>query len=442
MNTVGFISLGCPKNQIDGECMLALLDEYGFEICDPYDGVDVVIVNTCGFIESAKKEAIENILDMVELKEEGTVGKIVVTGCLAERYKDEILTEFPEVDAVVGIGANGSIADICKQVIEGERVATFPPKEEAPMCGQRVLTTPEYYAYLKIADGCNNRCTYCAIPMIRGNYRSREMDDIVDEARQLAEKGVKELIIVAQDTTLYGKDIYGRLALPELLTKLAEIDGIHWIRMMYCYPDEFTDELIEVMATQPKVLHYVDLPLQHADDSVLKRMNRRGTQQQVKELIKKLRERMDDIVIRTTMITGFPGETEEAFENLALFVNETEFDCLGCFSYSAEEGTPAADFDDQIDERTKDKRRDIIMNDQYNIVVDKHSRLIGKTLEVLVESYDAYSDSYTGRSYMDAPEIDCSVKFTAQGVYDEGDFCFVKIFDTDEYDLIGKVIEV
>ncbi len=438
MNTVGFISLGCPKNQIDGECLLALLDANGFEIADPYDGVDAVVINTCGFIESAKKEAIESILEMAQLKEDGIVGKIIVTGCLAERYKDEILNEMPEVDAVTGIGANSNIADICRRVIDGERIGIFPAKDELPLNGERVLTTPEYYAYLKIADGCNNCCTYCAIPSIRGKYRSREIDDIIEEAKSLAEKGVKELILVAQDTTLYGKDIYGELKLPELLSKLNDIDGIHWIRMLYCYPDEFTDELIEAMATLPKVLHYVDLPLQHADDEVLRRMNRRGNRQQVKELISKLRTRMPDIAIRTTFITGFPGETEEAFENLALFVNETEFDHLGCFAYSAEEGTPAADFEDQLDERTKLDRQDIIMNDQYSIVLDKHNRLIGKQVEVIVEGYDAYSDSYTGRTYMDAPEIDCCIKFTSDNDYGEGDFCTVTIINTDEYDLIGE----
>ncbi len=438
MSTVGFISLGCPKNQIDGECLLASLDAKGFEIADPYEGVDIVIINTCGFIESAKKEAIENILDMAQLKEDGLVGKIIVTGCLAERYKEEILNEIPEVDAVVGIGANGNIVDICNRVLEDETVGEFPPKDCLPLNGGRILTTPEHYAYLKIADGCNNRCTYCAIPEIRGNYRSREIEDIIDEAKQLSEKGVKELILVAQDTTLYGKDIYGELKLPTLLDRLCEIDGIHWIRMLYCYPDEFTDELIETIASQPKVLNYIDLPLQHADNNVLRRMNRRGTQAQIKELIAKLRARIPDIMIRTTFITGFPGETEEEFENLALFVNETEFDHLGCFAFSPEEGTPAADFDDQIDERTKAKRQDIIMNDQYMIVQDKHSRHIGKTFEVLIEAYDAYSDSYTGRTYMDAPEIDCCVKFTCDTPLAEGEFCKVKIFEIDEYDLIGE----
>ena len=439
MKTVGFISLGCPKNQIDGECLLAQLDAAGYTVADPYDGVDIAIVNTCGFIEDAKKEAIENILDMVQLKEDGTVRKVVVTGCLAERYQNEILDEIPEVDAVVGIGANRDIAAICDRVLADETVTEFPAKEELPLNGERVLTTPEYYAYLKIADGCNNCCTYCAIPQIRGAFRSREMDDIVDEAAQLAEKGVKELILVAQDTTLYGQDLYGHLALPELLKKLCAIDGIHWIRLLYCYPDEFTDELIDVMAAEEKVLHYVDLPLQHANDTILKRMNRRCTAEQATALIEKLRERIPDIVIRTTFITGFPGEGEEEFEDLAVFVNETEFDCLGCFAYSAEEGTPAAEFEDQVEERTRNDRKEIIMNDQYNIMLEKHEALIGETFDVLVEGYDEYSDSYFGRTYRDAPEIDSVIKFTLPDELNEGDFCKVKVFSVDEYDLIGEV---
>ena len=438
MKTVGFISLGCPKNQIDGECLLAQLDAAGYTVADPYDGVDVVIVNTCGFIEDAKKEAIENILDMVQLKEDGVVGKVVVTGCLAQRYQEEVLDEIPEVDAVVGIGANRDIVAVCDRVLADETVTEFPAQEELPLSGERVLTTPEYYAYLKIAEGCNNCCTYCAIPQIRGAYRSREMDDIADEAAQLAEKGVKELILVAQDTTLYGKDLYGYLALPELLKKLCAIDGIHWIRLLYCYPDEFTDELIDVMATEEKVLHYVDLPLQHANDTILKRMNRRCTAEQTAELIEKLRERIPDIVIRTTFITGFPGEGEEEFEDLAVFVNEIEFDCLGCFAYSAEDGTPAAEFVDQVDERTKNDRKEIIMNDQYGIMLEKHEALIGESFEVLVEGYDEYSDSYFGRTYRDAPEIDSVIRFTAPFDLNEGDFCEVKVFGVDEYDLIGE----
>ena len=439
MKTVGFISLGCPKNQIDGECLLAQLDAAGYTVADPYDGVDIAIVNTCGFIEDAKKEAIENILDMVQLKEDGTVKKVVVTGCLAQRYQNEILDEIPEVDAVVGLGANREIVAVCDRVLAEETVAEFPAKEELPLGGERVLTTPEYYAYLKIAEGCNNCCTYCAIPQIRGGYRSREMDDIVDEAAQLAEKGVKELILVAQDTTLYGQDLYGRLALPELLKKLCAVDGIHWIRLLYCYPDEFTDELIDVMATEEKVLHYVDLPLQHANDTILKLMNRRCTAEQAAELIEKLRERIPDIVLRTTFITGFPGEGEAEFEDLAVFVNETEFDCLGCFAYSAEEGTPAAAFEDQVEERVKNDRKDIIMNDQYSIMQEKHEALIGQTFEVLVEGYDEYSDSYFGRTYRDAPEIDSIIKFTSTDEWNEGDFCMVKVFGVDEYDLIGEV---
>lgn len=441
MKKIGFISLGCPKNQVDGECMIADLSAAGYDIADPYDGVDAVIINTCGFIQSAKEEAINNILDMAQLKEDGTVGKIIVTGCLAERYKEEILGEMPEVDAVVGLAANEDIVGICGRVLSGETAVTaFPPKETMRLCGERVLTTPEYYAYLKVADGCNNRCSYCAIPQIRGGYRSREIEDIVDEAKALAEKGVKELILVAQDTTLYGKDIYeGRLMLPELLRQLCAVEGIKWIRLLYCYPDEFTDELIQTIKTEEKVLDYIDLPLQHADDRVLRRMNRRGSSEEIKQLIAKLRREIPDICIRTTFITGFPGEDEEAFENLALFINEMEFDRLGCFTYSAEEGTPAAEFDDQIDEQTKADRRDILMNDQYGIMLEKQQKLIGRALDVLVEGYDGYTDSYYGRSYMDAPEIDGTVRFTSASPLEEGDLCKVKIFDVQDYDLIGEV---
>ena len=438
MKKVGFISLGCPKNQVDGECMLASLTDAGYEIADPYDGADVVIINTCGFIESAKAEAIQNILDMAQLKEEGTVRKIVVTGCLAERYRDEIKKEIPEADAVIGLAANKDIVTVCDEVLRDKELCIFPPKETMPLCGSRVLTTPEYYAYVKIADGCDNRCSYCAIPNIRGGYRSREMEDIIDEVKSLGEKGVKEIILVAQDTTLYGRDIYGRLALPELLRKLCALDGIEWIRLMYCYPDEFSDELIRTIKEEKKVLDYIDLPLQHADDRILKLMNRRGTAQDYEALIKKLRAEIPDICIRTTFITGFPGEDEAAFENLALFINRIEFDRLGCFTYSAEEDTPAAGFDAQLDEQTKVDRKDIIMNDQFLIVEEKGRRMKGRTLDVLVEGYDGYTDSYFGRSYMDAPEIDGSVKFTSEEPLEEGDICRVEIFGFDDYDLIGE----
>ena len=439
MKKIGFISLGCPKNQIDGECMLASLCAQGYELADPYEGVDAVIINTCGFIESAKMEAIENILAMAELKKEGLVGKIIVTGCLAERYKDEIVKEIPEADAVVGIGAERDIVRICNETVdEGRQVLEFPPKSCLDFGRDRLLTTPGYYAYIKIAEGCSNRCTYCAIPDIRGPYRSRDMDDIVDEARALAEKGVREIILVAQDTTLYGRDLYGCLALPALLKRLAEIDGIAWIRLLYCYPDKFTDELIECMQKEEKVLNYVDLPLQHASDGVLKRMNRHSTADNSERLIKKLREKIPDICIRTTFITGFPGETEKEFEELLSFVERTEFERMGCFAYSPEEGTPAAEFEDQTDEQVKEDRKDRLMMKQYDIVESLQSRLVGKTLTVLTEGYDEETDSYFGRSYMDAPEIDGIVRFKCENEPSEGDFVAVRIIGWDEYDLLGE----
>ncbi len=314
---VGMISLGCPKNQVDAEHMLALIDAAGCEIVDYVDGCDVVIVNTCGFIDDAKKEAIENILDMVELKKEGIISKIVVTGCLAQRYKDEIVTEIPEVDAVVGIGANGDIVKTIEEVMSGvDTIEKYPPRCDLPLEGQRILTTPQYWAYLKIGEGCSNRCTYCTIPSIRGNMRSRSMENVIEEAIQLAESGVKELILIAQDTTSYGLDLYGELKLPELLNELCKIDSIEWIRLLYCYPDRITDELIETMKKQDKVVNYIDLPLQHADDKILKAMNRRGDQAMIRNVIEKLRTEIPDVVIRTTFIVGFPGEGEDEFENL------------------------------------------------------------------------------------------------------------------------------
>lgn len=440
MYKVGMISLGCPKNQVDAERMLAQLDKNEFEIADCYDGVDAVIINTCGFIDAAKQEAIENILEMAQLKEEGTVKKIIVTGCLAQRYEEEIFKEIPEVDAVAGIGADGKIADIVKKVIEGEKIYDMPDKEELPLVGERLLTTPEYWSYLKIADGCSNRCTYCSIPSIRGNYRSVEFETLVDEAKQLAAAGTKELILIAQDTTNYGIDLYGRLRLPELLDALCEIDGIEWIRMLYCYPDKITDELLETIARQPKVLPYIDLPLQHADDGILKAMNRRGDSAFLRETIGRIRSALPDAVIRTTFIVGFPGEGEKEFENLAEFVNEIEFDRLGCFEFSPQEGTPAFELGDPVDNETKLRRGEIIMQDQLEIVTLKNNERIGKTYRVLVESYDSYSDSYSGRTYMDAPEIDGTVSFTTNKNYEVGDFAEVVIIGVNDYDLIGKDI--
>lgn len=437
---IGMISLGCPKNQVDAEHMLALMDAEGWEIVDYVDGCDAVIVNTCGFIDDAKKEAIENILDMVELKKEGVISKIIVTGCLAQRYKDEIVKEIPEVDAVIGIGANGDIIKTVEEVMSGvDTIENYPPQCDLPLEGQRILTTPQYWAYLKIGEGCSNRCTYCTIPSIRGNMRSRSMENVIDEAKQLAESGVKELILIAQDTTSYGLDLYGELKLPELLNELCKIDSIEWIRLLYCYPDRITDELIETMKNQEKVVNYIDLPLQHADDKILKAMNRRGDQALIRNVISNLRTEIPDVVIRTTFIVGFPGEGEEEFETLAEFVNEIEFDRLGVFTFSPQEGTPAFDMEDQVDEDIKTRRGEVIMQDQYSIMEEKNNEKIGKTYKVVVEDYDGYSDSYTGRTYMDAPEIDGLVKFTSHKDLDIGDFVDVEIFDVEDYDLIGEV---
>ena len=438
MIRVGMISLGCPKNQVDAERMLASLDEKEYQIADCYDGADAVIINTCGFIDAAKQEAIDNILEIAQLKEEGTVKKIIVTGCLSEVYKEEIFKEMPEVDAVVGIGAIGRITEIIDRVLAGERVSDLPSKYDLPLVGERLLTTPEYWAYLKIADGCSNRCAYCSIPYIRGNYRSVDFETVLEEAAQLAASGVKELILIAQDTTAYGMEKYGRLRLPELLEAICKIDGIEWIRILYCYPDKITDELLEVMAREPKILHYIDLPLQHADDKILKAMNRHGGSALLRNVVGRIRSAMPDAVIRTTMMVGFPGEGEEEFEHLAEFVNEMEFDRLGCFSFSPQEGTPAFDMEDQVDESVKVRRGEIIMQDQLEIVTLKNEERIGKSYRVLVEDYDSYSDSYSGRTYMDAPEIDGVIRFTSSRNYEPGDFADVTVIGVNDYDLIGR----
>lgn len=437
---VGFISLGCPKNQVDAELMLSEIEKAGFNIVDVAYEADVVIVNTCGFIEDAKKEAIDNILEMAELKKEGSIQRILVTGCLAERYKDEIFKEIPEVDGVLGLGANGDIVNAVNAVMNGETMSNYPEKEKMPLGGERLLTTPQHWAYLKIADGCSNCCTYCAIPSIRGGFRSRKMEDIIAEAQKLASDGTKEIIIVAQDTTRYGLDIYGELKLPALLRELNKISGLEWIRMLYCYPDRITDELLDTMADCEKVLHYIDIPLQHADGRILRKMNRTGDRESLTALVDKIRDKMPDVVLRTTFITGFPGEDEEAFNNLSEFVDDNMFDRLGCFAYSAEEGTPAAEMDEQIDEEVKKHRADVIMEQQYDIFEFKQRKLIGRTLKCIVEGYDAYSDSYFGRTWMDAPEIDSVVYFTGKGDYNDGDIVDVEIFDINEYDLMGEIV--
>lgn len=441
MSKIAMIGLGCPKNQVDGEMLLSRLAEGGFEIVGELENADIVIINTCGFIEDAKKEAIDNILYAASLKSEEIIRAVVVTGCLAERYKEEILKEIPEVDAVVGIGANGDIAEICRKVLEGKTVAEFPSKYCLPLDGDRILSTPEHYAYLKIAEGCSNCCTYCAIPSIRGKYRSREIESIIAEAESLAQSGIKELVVVAQDTTRYGIDLYGELKLPSLLKELCKIEGIEWIRILYCYPECLTDELIDVIAEQDKICNYIDLPLQHADGEILKRMNRTGNEESLTALIEKLRKKIPDVVIRTTFITGFPGETEENFETLSRFVSNVKFDRLGCFAYSAEEGTFAAKMDNQIDQDVKAHRSEIIMQQQYEIFSDKQEKRVGSVMTAIVDGYDEENMLYMGRTYMDAPEIDSSVILSTEDELEKGQFVKIKIIGVDDCDLIGEVID-
>ncbi|HOU10356.1 MAG TPA: 30S ribosomal protein S12 methylthiotransferase RimO [Clostridiales bacterium] len=437
---ISLISLGCPKNQVDTERMIASLEDAGYTLSDSVDGADIVVVNTCCFIDEAKKEAIETILEIAELKKGGFIGSIIVCGCLAQHYGNEILAQIPEIDAVAGIGANGSIASIADSVFRGEKISLLPPKEELPLEGRRVLVSPPYWAYLKIAEGCSNHCSYCVIPEIRGEYRSREMESVLEEARDLAGRGVKEVILVAQDTTAYGMDLYGEYKLPDLLKKMAEIDCLVWIRLMYCYPEKVTDELIEAIASTPKVVHYLDMPVQHINDGILSAMNRQSTSEGIKSLIRKLRERIPDIILRTTVITGFPGEGEQDFEQLAEFVNEFEFDRFGCFAFSPQQGTPAALLENALSEQEKADRCDILMNDQYSVNEAKNLDKVGNIYRVLVEGYDGYSDSYSGRSYMDAPEIDTKIIFTSGKLHEEGDFVDVEILGVSEYDLLGKAL--
>lgn len=436
--TVGMISLGCPKNQVDAELMLDKLARAGFAISGDIEGCDAVIVNTCGFIEAAKVEAIENILDMAEYKKSGDIQKLIVTGCLSERYQYDIRKEMPEVDAVVGIGENANIVQIVDEVLGGDLVEAFADKELLPLTGGRILTTPDYWAYLKIGDGCSNNCAFCAIPEIRGKFRSRTIEDIVDEAKTLAAQGVKEVVLISQDTSLYGRDLYKENKLPELLTAISEVEGIEWIRFLYCYPERIGDELLDVMATNPKVCHYLDIPLQHADKSVLRGMHRPGDRETFENLIKKIREKVPDMVIRTTVMTGFPGETDEQFEELAEFVKAMKFDNLGCFAFSPEEGTVAAEREDQIDEEVKVHRQDLIMQLQHDIVLENNKKFLGKTLKVLVDGYNSYDDSYVGRFYGQVPDIDGTVLFTSPRELTPGEFVDVTVLGFDEYDLTGK----
>lgn len=439
---VGIISLGCAKNRVDAEMLLYRIRNAGYKLCEDVAMADVAVINTCGFIESAKQESIEEILELSELKKEGKIKAIIVTGCLAERYKEEVMKEIPEADAVVGIGANDDIVKIIDEVLQGKKQQCFPDKILLPLEGGRIQSTPYYYAYLKIAEGCDNHCTYCAIPMIRGKFRSRKMEDIIAEAKHLAENDVKELVVVAQDTSLYGKDIYGELMLAKLLKKLCEINGIRWIRVLYCYPDKITDELLQVMAEEEKIVKYLDLPLQHCNGRVLKTMNRKGNKEELVELIAKIREKVPGIVLRTTFIAGFPTETEEEFAELENFAKEVRFERVGCFAYSQEENTPAAKLEPQIPEDVKERRAEIIMENQQEIMEEFCQKLDGKTIEVLVEGYDQYAECFFGRSAWDAPEVDGSVFFTVTGRKPApGEFVKVKIDDFLNCDPIGEMVE-
>lgn len=435
---VSMVSLGCPKNQVDAEAMLFSLQKEGFELTPVEAEADAIIINTCGFIESAKAEAIENILECAAYKKDGRLKALIVTGCLAERYKDDVTEEIPEVDVVVGIGSNKDIARITREAIEGRTENSYGPKEDLDLNGERILGGMPFTAYIKISEGCNNCCTYCAIPKIRGKMRSRKIEDIVKEAERLADGGVTELIVVAQDTTAYGEDIYGRSVLPELLSELCKIEGLHWIRTLYTYPERITDELLEVMAKEKKLVEYLDIPLQHADGEILRRMNRRGDRESLSALIKKIREKLPEVTLRTTFITGFPGETEGQFCSLHEFIKETRFDRLGCFTYSAEEDTIAAAFEDQLDEQVKNDRMELIMADQMIIAAEKNEEKIGSVVEVLIEGWDDYIKCYFGRSRADAPEIDGKVFFTSDEPLVIGDYVYVLVNDCLEYDLLGE----
>ena len=458
MKNVLFVSLGCDKNLVDSEKMLGLLNEAGYRVAQEESEADAIVVNTCCFIHDAKEESVEAILEMAEWKKKGRLKALIVTGCMAQRYQDEIQQEIPEVDAVIGTTGYTEIVPILDEILaEAEasqkEAAVEEPKEKsfvnccpsidllpASLADKRVVTTGGYTAYLKIAEGCNKRCTYCIIPYIRGHYRSFPMEDLLEEARKLAEGGVKELILIAQETTVYGMDCYGRKALPELLTKLCEIEGIEWIRILYCYPEEITDELIAVMKKEKKICHYLDIPIQHSEDTILKRMGRRTNRAELVSLVEKLRKEIPDIVLRTTLITGFPGETEEEFKNMVDFVDSMEFDRLGVFPYSAEEGTKAAEMDGQITEEVKESRRDEIMALQQEISADKAASRIDDEMSVLIEGYLYEDDIYIGRTYMDAPKVDGNVFVRAEEELISGDIVPVRITGANEYDLMGDVI--
>ena len=448
MKNVLMISLGCDKNLVDSEKMLGLLAEGGYTIVEEEAEADAIVINTCCFIHDAKEESIETILEMASWKEKGRLKALVITGCLAQRYKDEIAKELPEVDAVIGISGYTEIVPVLDALMREAQTEEEHPLVCCPsidlltpsLSDKRMVTTGSYTAYLKIAEGCNKRCTYCVIPYIRGRYRSFPMEDLLDEAGRLVEGGAKELILIAQETTVYGMDLYGKKMLPELLHRLCGLEGLDWIRILYCYPEEITDELIQVMKEEEKICHYLDIPIQHSEDSILKRMGRKTDRAELTELIGKLRREIPDIILRTTLITGFPGETEEEFERMKDFVEQMRFDRLGVFTYSPEEGTKAADMEGQIDEECKEARRDAVMELQQQISAEKAASMVGKEMSVLIEGYLYEEDIYVGRTYMDAPKVDGNVFVRSEEEMISGDIVPVRITGASEYDLMGDVI--
>lgn len=435
---ISLISLGCAKNLVNSEQMLYLLSEAGYTLVPEPDGADAVIINTCGFIDAAKSEAIDTVLEMAELKKAGKLGKIIVTGCLAERYQDTVMQELPEIDAVLGVGSFGDIVEAVTKALNNESVFSFgdknAPVEETP----RVVSTGPSWAYLRIAEGCNNFCAFCAIPYIRGRYRSREIENVVEEARELAEHGVKELIVIAQDITRYGTDLYGKRCLAELCRRLAEIDGVEWIRLHYLYPDQFDDELIDEIASNEKIVKYLDIPIQHINNDILKSMNRRGTGDDIRKLFKELRERIPGVVLRTSLISGLPGEGDAEFEELCSFLREAKIERAGVFPFSPEEGTPAAKMP-HIDAEEAQRRADLIMEIQAGVMDEFNASLIGKTLEVLCLDYDEDSQMWVGRSCYDSPDIDGLVFFDGDG--GEGNIVYVNITAVaDDGNLIGEEV--
>ena len=436
-----FISLGCDKNLVDTEVMLGMLASRGYEMTNEEQEADIIVINTCCFIHDAKEESIQNILEMAEYKKNGSAKALIVTGCMAERYRQEILDEIPEVDEVLGTTAYDRILDAVDAALAGQHEVMTADLDALPLPEtKRLVTTGGHFAYLKIAEGCDKHCTYCIIPKIRGNFRSVPMERLLKEAQDLAEQGVKELILVAQETTLYGKDLYGEKSLPKLLRELCKISGIRWIRILYCYPEEITDELIQVMKEETKICHYLDLPIQHANDTILKRMGRRTSKQELIDIVQKLRKEIPDICLRTTLITGFPGETQEQHEEVMEFIDTLEFDRLGAFTYSPEEDTPAATFEDQIDEEVKEDRQADIMELQQEIAFDKAEDMIGREVLVMIEGKVADENAYVGRTYRDAPNVDGLIFINTDVELISGDFAKVKVTGALDYDLIGELM--